>query len=312
MLWHLSQRDDWFPEVEGIPRPEWDLIGGWIDQQVPEADHGDAYTQVAKEWLTRLGRALPGEYRVEETDSFLVLTAQSERDEKLLTTFAETSRARVAEILKDVTTRDVAGKDVLLVIENEEDYYHYASHFYPTEGEFGASNGMYVPDGYGHFLVWNHELSDMEANLAYQLSHAWLETLPVPEWLDRGLCLTLESELIGRDQLWMDDELKEAHLSSWNEESIQGLWTGGIFYLSEEWGGLADGLAEILVRFLLEDRDKFRRFLKEAHYEDGGEEATNTVYERGLGTFVESFLGDGEWSPDPEVLSAYFEAGEGE
>ncbi len=309
-MWHLSQRDDWFPEQLGLPRPEWDLIGGWIDEHVPEAEQGDAYTQVAKEWLDRLGGAFPEDYRIVETEDFLVLTAQSERDTDLLLAFATTNRARVAEILEDVTVRDVSGKDVLLVIETEEDYYRYASHFYPEEGEFGASNGMYVADGYGHFLLWNHDLADMQANLAYQLAHAWLETLPIPEWLDRGLCLTLESELVGRDQLWMDDELKEAHLEAWNEESIQGLWTGGIFYLSEEWAALSDGLAEILVRFLLEDKDRFQAFLKSAVYEDGGEAAALAVYERGLGTFVEPFLGDGEWTPDPEVLQAYFAQGE--
>jgi hypothetical protein len=39
------------------------------------------------------------------------------------------------------------------VLDSEEDYYRYVSIYYPSEGEFALSGGMFIHAGCPHFVV---------------------------------------------------------------------------------------------------------------------------------------------------------------
>ena len=303
MRWDWQQRDAWFPPVDGLPRPDWDAIGDWLEDDVDEADLPRAYDEVLTAWLERLGNALPEDYRVESSDHFVLLTAQDPRQSELLLAFAERARAKVEEGLRDMTERTAVGKDVIVVIEQEADFYRYASGYFPEEGEFAAMSGLFVPDAYGHFLLWNHDLEEMESVLAYHLAEAWLDTLPLPEWLARGLAITLESSILERDMEELDPGMKDAHLTYWGEEEIQAFWSGEAFGDVDGADLLSDSLALVLVTLMSEDPGRFKTFVREAHYEDAGESACETAYGQGLEVFVSGFLGEGQWAPDEEAIA---------
>src|SRR5436305_261109 len=58
---HLSA----IPSAFHLPRPNWDVIGAWIERHVPSAEQPQAWDEVTREWLDTLREALSGPYRLE-------------------------------------------------------------------------------------------------------------------------------------------------------------------------------------------------------------------------------------------------------
>src|SRR5688572_1291841 len=141
---------DLMPVVQGFPRPDWLAIEKIIESAPPSGLH-DAWSDWARTWVQAIGASLDGSYRIKETDTFIVLSAQNDRYVSLLSAFMERARRRILTTLDGIASDDGYGKHVALIFEDQESYYQYATYYFPEAGEFALSTGVFLDVEYGHF-----------------------------------------------------------------------------------------------------------------------------------------------------------------
>ncbi|NOX69475.1 MAG: hypothetical protein GXP15_09835 [Gammaproteobacteria bacterium] len=178
------------------------------------------------------------------------------------------------------------------------------SYFYPDDGEFILSSGIFLNHGYGHFAFPFLEMNEAEATAAHELTHACLKHLPIPLWLNEGFAVTMEDEICGTQPLRMESARLSEHKAFWNEETIQEFWSGKSFNRTDEGSSLSYELARYCLRALAHDIESFASFSNAASFEDAGESAAIEIFRGSLGGLIHQFFGDGNWSPDPDLWPA--------
>ena len=293
---------DLMPVVDGFPRPDWNAIAEQIHNG-PENTWEAEWQLWSHRWLDSVLEQLPDNYRVVESDNFLVLTAQEDRYVDLLSTFLERTLKSILSNLGGIASDDGLGKHVVLMFDNQEHYYQYNLYFYPDEGEFALSSGMFLNVGYGHFVFPYVEQFEAEATSAHELTHACLRHLPLPLWLNEGFAVTMEDDLCGSAPLRMDKERLDEHREFWNADTIQEFWSGTSFQRTDEGNELSYELARYCLRALAHEYDVFSAFANSATFEDGGESSAMEFFGGSLGGVIQQFFGDGSWHPQPDSWS---------
>jgi hypothetical protein len=297
---------------DGFPRVDWDAVCPLIMQEVPEAGLRDAMTSAARDWLVETRDALGAEYRVDESASFLLLSSFSTKHAANLLAFLELARKRIlSQLLPGVAKVRGHGKHVAIVFHDVERYYSYIAYYYPPEGHFAASGGLFVTRGhgrtawgYGHFVLHGRDVAPAERVVAHELTHNCLGHLNIPGWLNEGLATTVESVLMGDNALLVTRQDIEDHQAHWRDGTIQQFWSGAAVHRPDDGSRLTYHLARMAVKALSYDYDCFREFVLLADRKDGGEAAAIKVFGKGLGGLVQQFLGPGEWTPLPETWKA--------
>lgn len=292
------------PIEGGFPRPDWGAIDKLAETQ-SAAESNRFWTGWARRWVEATATQLGNQYQVTETDNFIVLSAQNERYVDLLSSFFERTLRTILETLGGIASGEGYGKNVVLIFDEQEPYYQYMSYFYPDDGEFILSSGVFLNSEYGHFSFPFLEMSAAEATAAHEMTHACLRHLPIPLWLNEGFAVTMEDEICGYQPLQMDSERFAKHESFWNAETIQEFWSGYSFNRTDEGSELSYELARFCLRSLAHDYDVFATFANSASYEDAGESAAIDAFEGSLGGLIHQFFGDGDWSPRPAEWSSH-------
>lgn len=289
--------DNYFTPVNSYPRPDWNKIEKKIQEESPSEDLDEIWSDIAYQWVIAVKSTLPANYHIYDNSYFILLTAETPKYAKSILEILEYSRRTILNSLRGIASDEGYGKHVVMVFETHEQYYSYISYFYPDEGEFAISSGVYLNNGYGHFVFPHHEIAYAEAVATHELCHALLSHLPLPLWLDEGITVNIEGKIIAQRERPMDRWMVEEHLAFWNEKKIQEFWTGRSFSRPDEGQDLSYHLAHFLVQSLARDFQSFKQFVLQAHFEDGGESAARAVYNNTLGYLIEGVLGEGEWSP---------------
>ena len=284
------------PVFEGYPRPEWRAIGAIIDTLPAELVH-DHWCAAARAWQNATARYLGAPYVVRETPNFLVLSPADARASEVIGRFVERAWKQIVVQLDGLAEKGGQGKRVVMLFASDDEYYEYSAFFYP-EGEHPLSAGVFLNDAYGHIAMpLPHEMPQLEATIAHELTHCYVRSLPLPLWLNEGLAVTFENEICMNRPLRMDPDRLGEHQEFWNEETIQEFWEGRSFRRTDEGIDLSYELARYCVRALAHDREPFIEFAKNAKFEDGGEAAAVAVYGGSLGGLIEQFFGPGDWTP---------------
>jgi hypothetical protein len=291
-------------EHEGIPHPGWDAVYAWV-ATFPETRQDAAFLECERAWLGMLARALGGRYRVFESTHALVLSDRPDNEALAALDFVGTTRRRVRRMLEELAGDD-AGKEVLLAFGEVETYSRYARHYVPDLDEGMASAGMCLHAGSVHFLTHGGELWRLEPTVVHELTHAQLDHLPLPLWVNEGMAVNAEQRLTrqGAD-IWEVKALEKKHAAFWTPETIQEFWNGAAFKRPDEGSELAYDLGRLLVNGMCADWAAFKRFAAAANAEDAGVQAAVTTLEVDLGEAVRHFLerDDGEWGPNPDAWS---------
>ena len=294
----MQGSEDLLPIDAGFPRPRWDLIAKSIEAH-PEEEWDRLWLEWARRWVEATAQELGNSYRTSETENFIILSAQDDRYVRLLSDFLERTRRKILTSLEGIAKDEGFGKNVVLIFNGQEPYYKYMAYFYPDEGEFILSSGVFLNGAYGHFAFPFMEMATAEATSAHEMTHACLRHLPIPLWLNEGFAVTMESEICGFQPLRMDSEQFSKHADFWNSETIQEFWSGYSFNRTDEGSELSYELARYCLTALAHDYVAFARFANSAIFEDGGESAAIDAFGGGLGGLIYQFFGDGDWSPKP-------------
>lgn len=281
-------------------RPDWNEVALRIGDSL---DHEDLHSEWSKEcekWLESIVSELGKDYRVEKSPNFSIMSNESERYVHVFSEFLERTLKRILSTLDGIASDKGYGKHVAMIFQDIDQYYEYVGMFFPAEGEFGLSSGMYINEGYGHFVFPSQEIDYIEPIAVHELTHACLAHLPIPLWLNEGIAVLMEDVLAG-NRLFLDKEMAQRHQKYWNEETIQGFWSGESFVAIDEGQELSYHLAHILTRNISQDFTAFAKFSNSANYEDAGKMAAQEFLGLSLTQIVGSFLGEGSWQPDDKL-----------
>ncbi|MCA9135490.1 MAG: hypothetical protein KDB00_01990 [Planctomycetales bacterium] len=283
---------------ERFDQPDWDVIADWVSRN---SDHDKAdriWTELAVQWIDSLITQLPGGYSRFESTEFLLLANCDPRRAKRLLDCCEYSRRTILELL-DGVARDVGfGKHVVFAFPDIDTYYDYISDFYPEEGEFGLSAGIFLNRGYGHFAICMAYGNENDRIIAHELNHALVRHLPLPLWLNEGVTQVIEDSVVGSSHFFVNAEIVRRHRDYWDRDSIHYFWSGESFQFADDGQELSYHLAQVLFRNLMSDyRRKVNDFLNTANYLDSGNGALIQTCGVSLADRVTQFLGDGPWAP---------------
>ena len=289
---------------DSLPRPNWNAIATWVKSDVELALLNETWAQIARDWLTRLSKALPNGYALFESSEFLVLAADEALGQRVLNS-CERARRIILKTLDGVAGDQGYGKHVVLLFAESDSYYDYVADFYPDEGEFGLSGGMFIDDGYGHFVVCPAYDDDYERVIAHELNHALLRHLPLPLWLNEGVTQEMEDVVSDSSYFMVDHEILRRHRCYWNAENIHMFWSGESFLFADDGQELSYHLAYVLFRNLMSDYPgSVNDILNNANFIDAGNAALINACHTSLADRVSQFLGDGEWAPRSEYPSS--------
>ncbi|MEM7012794.1 MAG: hypothetical protein AAF585_15065, partial [Verrucomicrobiota bacterium] len=263
------------------------------------------WEEAAREWVTTLSKQFGPNYFVIETPNFLLLCDARKSVAENIGGFCERALSRIQEFLPDLTWQHRAGKWVILMFSTDDSYYRYTSYFH-SDGEHPMSGGTCLEgEGYVHIAMpVEYEKEYPHTTLAHELTHACFWQLELPRWLDEALAIRMEA-IAGQTpaRIW-DTYYLDQLIQFWNADNIQLFWHGSSWNLPGEFFGFSYGLSEILWRTIELDfrppTEAIVQFIKEADRMDGGEEACRAAFNLSLSDVVAHFLGNGDWTPNPE------------
>lgn len=299
MKLNLSQ----IPGAFHLPRPNWDVIRGWLEEQIPEVEREQAWEDAISQWLDTLNQALGDAYRTLSSGRLVVFAPTCYAHADALLQSADYSLATIMELLGDLASENWRGPLVLLLFEDPEAYYTYLALFYP-EGEWGGSSGVCIKrEGQVHIALLPGHAVQLVAN--HEITHACLCHLPLPEWLEEGI--TQHAEVVqgehARDIRPEDAEEAPEH---WKKHGLQAFWWGNGFHQADKGQTHSYLLARVLFHLLSVDhRHQFADFLRAAHSHDAGESAARAHLGKGLAALAAQFLGPGNWEPVPPNAAAF-------
>lgn len=287
--------------VQHVPLLDWKALADWAQGQGDHTAQVQAIEQGRRAWLLHLRQALWPQMAVRAAEQVLMLSSLDDVEAQALARYVAKARQRATQTLGELAQDGLTERTVILVLDTEEDYYHYVSIYYPEEGEFAFSGGMFIHAGCPHFVVVRADISSLEPVIAHELTHSALAWLALPKWLDEGLAVNTEQRVAGvRGSLYTPYELHRMHRAYWSPERIQAFWTGASFDDADKGNLLSYDLARIMVQQLGQDWPNFVRFVQAAERSDGGARAAQEVLNIRLGALAASLFEQTEhegWEP---------------
>ncbi|WP_067271312.1 hypothetical protein [Mitsuaria sp. 7] len=295
-------------QANGLPILDWQALAEWAPTAGDGADavatgaSADAIERGRHAWLLHLREQLGAHMGLFVTDEAFVLSSLDRKLERSTADYVATARARIQRLMGDVVQFPTGHRSILLVLDDEDDYYRYVS-IYQPDGEFSTSSGMFIDAGCPHFVVVRGHLQHVEPVIAHELTHAALAHLQLPRWLDEGVAVNTERRVAGpQGSLYTPHELHAMHVRHWDAARIQGFWSGESFLKSGDDSSLLSyELARIIVEQMSREWDGFLAFLRAAGgSEDAGAAAAKSVFGIDLGSYAAALVeapSDEGWAP---------------
>ena len=287
--------------TSGLPIVDWSAVGRWIDGIADPAIKDRAWSEAELAWVAHMQVALGPAYRVARLERALLLSTLEPNVAQATLKFMTRTLHRIGGLLDGLARFADLGHDILIVFDDDEDYYRYVSIYYPDSGEFAASGGMHIGHGCSHFVTMKSGLHVIEPIIAHEMTHASLAYLPIPAWLNEGLAVNTEERLSPTPPLFTPQQMNAKHRAFWGPGEVQEFWSGKSF-LRPDASMLSYDLARILVAQFAKEWNAFRDFVLAANVDDAGQASAGRHLGIDLGRAVCAILErrpSSDWSPDP-------------
>ena len=285
---------------EGYPMLDAQAADTWLQGVCDGEPRARARGAIERGWLLHLREALGVHFRLVETGGVSVVSSLEDNVVAATLDFVARTSRRIRRVLKELA-KDTPDRHVLVVFDDDDSYYRYVAYYYPEDGVYAPSGGMFIDAVCSHFVTVKSDLRAIEPVIAHEMTHAALAHLPLPLWLNEGLAVNIESRLSGASPApHTPGEMNQMHRAYWNVSTIKQFWSGDAFHDAGEGVTLAYDLARILVEQLSRDWGRFKQFVRTADFDDSGAAAARTSLSIELGNAVCALLEretSSEWSP---------------
>jgi hypothetical protein len=256
-----------------------------------------------REWLEILCKHLGGRYEIRESAQAMLLSEQPDEAAtetlKLIAGMLDT----LIDALEGAARIDHVGKEIVLLFTEEDDYYSYLAHFYPSSGHWGLSNGVCIREHEVHTVI-NGQKSSFKDVLAHELAHSVVTDLRLPRWLDEGVAQSLTRYVLKQGAFCIAPQRMIDHGRYWHWYGLEGFWSGQSFDRPDDLAALSYELAQLLVAGMnAHNPEAFNSVLREVNYHDAGESAVRAHFGVSLVHFVAQILGPGAWFAPAPILS---------
>jgi hypothetical protein len=295
-------------EGNGPPILNFDALDEWAAGAATPEAVARARADGRRVWLLHFRNWLGGPAELLDVQGSWVLSPYSRGVASAAGRYMADSRRRIVELL-DGVARFPDERGVMIVFNADREYYQYIANYYPEEGEFAFSSGMFINAGCPHFVTLRGDLNDLEPVIAHEMTHFGLSHLGLPLWVDEGLAVNTEHRISSsRRHHATALELLDQHHAFWNDQTIQEFWTGKSFHRTDEGNGLSYDLARAMVELIGRDWTAFQRFAASAQREDGGAAAARAAFSLELGELAAVAVNmprdakaPRHWNPRPEA-----------
>ncbi len=288
----------WDP-TKTLPIPVWESNQPAISEN-DQVELHLYWTQAALAWLERLSTAFDKPLEIYESNDFFLLSALEQRPSEVLLDYAQKAKKRNLATLDGIASDEGYGKHIICVLHDEEDYYRYVSQYYPQDGEFAFSGGMFLQNGYGHFVFRQGEMDSMEPTLVHELAHALLSHLPIPAWVNEGLAVNTERRWAPRPSQYKPHEIAYMHSRFWNTETMQEFWSGRSYLRPDDGNFLSYDLAQRMIALIGRDHGALVNFVNAAVDQDSGHLAAIEQLGLPLNELTLEVIGADFALPDPQ------------
>ena len=286
----------------GFPILDWGPVDQWV-RTLPENRQSAAWTLCERAWLLHVRESLGRAFRVDEGPTAMILSSLEHAAARSMLDYMERTLKRIGALLDGIAHVPEWGKDLLMVLDDQRQYYDYVSHYYPDSGEFAFSGGMHIGDGCSHFVTVKSDVRSLEPTIAHEMTHGCLAHLPIPAWLNEGIAVNTEHRLAGAGRpLHTPEQMHAKHVRFWGPSEIQEFWSGKSFLRPDEGNMLSYDLARILVEQFSRDWTAFAPFARAAKLDDAGNASAIQHLGLSLGAAATAILEQAsspDWEPDP-------------
>lgn len=252
----------------GYPHPDWGTVQHWIESQAhDEAKQAELRRAVAAAWLDEVRDATPDDHRRwrhERVEGLapMVGTVAVQTSKSVDASLATIERA--LSKIRGETPIDPIG---VVALSTKEEYISFTSHYYPEEGHWGTSGGVYINDGSDSFpfiAVPANVKHSIDQVIAHELTHHALRGCNLPLWIEEGLTQMMEEHCTGRTNFHLNREMLERQRERWGGGEISRFLDGTGFHSAEDdEQELTYHLSQLVVRGLLaRDATRFFEFAR--------------------------------------------------
>jgi hypothetical protein len=296
-----------------FPYVDWSAVESWVAKLPSDEIQELAWSTCERAWLLHFRAALGPNYQLSEANDALLISSLEPNVARATLEFMNLTLRRIVHALSGVAAVPESGRDILIVFDDYDGYYKYVSHYYPEQGEFAGSSGMYLHSGCNHFVTVKSDMQIIEPVIVHEMTHGCVAHLPLPAWLNEGIAVNMEQRLgHAGSSLYTPQEMHQKHLEFWGPPEIQEFWSGKSFLRNDEGSMLSYDLARIMVEQIAKDWEAFRDFVLAADRADSGSAAASEHLEVDLAQCVCAILDIEEashWAPDPNLWDSEPEKG---
>lgn len=293
--------------VNGFPLMDWAAVEDWLAVIEDPTARQQARQLSVRAWLLHMREVLGPHFSLQESDDAFVLSSLDSAVAIATANYVSKARKGIARVLGKLAQFPPDQKSVVLVVDDEDWYYHYVGVYYPDEGEFAFSGGMFINAGCPHFVVRRADLATIEPVIAHELTHSAVHHLQLPLWLDEGLAVNTEHKIAGATRgLHTPHQMHAQHRSFWGEVEIQQFWSGESFSRPDEGNALSYDLARVMVQQMAGTWHPFEDFVLNAARGDAGAAAAQMHLGVDLGAYVCALFEkepSSAWSPRDRALA---------
>ena len=192
----LDKVPDAFEFHDGFSRPNWGYIQEAVERAENDLSPRERWEEVVLQWLLRLQREMGGNYTLSRNKHFLCLTTLQRSDAAAFLRLADNSHLEISQRLGDIAWRDTPGPHVVVLFEEEDDYFEYVGFFNPQD-MMSDSLGMHLDYGYPHIAIRSAGGRQDTLTLVHELTHHCVTHLPIPLWLNEGVAQRLQRFIVG-------------------------------------------------------------------------------------------------------------------
>jgi len=284
-------------EAFGLPRVHWDIVHKAMAKAHAEASH-EQWSHVQRQWLLQLAAALGQGFDVLESEQFLMLTrGNGDWIPELL----DGIHSQIVQLAGEPCCNASPARPVVVILAGDARYRQF-TRFYREDGLPDQSIGQCIRDRFP--LVAVPSLAGFKPVIAHELTHAYLAPLRLPRWLNEGAAQRIERLIAIRQRMDRNSTVRQRHRAFWKRVGIQAFWSGEAFKRRRvnDQVILAYQLSELLTTDLIEENAvAFQSFIRAARREDAADAAAVQHYDCALGEIMRCAVGDGDWSPHPEL-----------
>ena len=247
--------------VDGVPQVDCFFVDEWAHSTEPDPDRRrDLVRAVVAAWLDQLATVISApmsRWRTGEVEG--LAPAEHHNSVRRLQRWSGGSLATIRKAMEPIRGGGPLPPLGVVALPTLDSYYDVLSGFYPGEGDFPTSGGVYLngdTDVVFPMLIINATQSwSLEVVLAHELTHHVLADCGLPAWVEEGLAQMMEQRVTGFNSFAVNHEDMMRHREFWSEVGLHSFVSGDAFHEAEgEFQERSYHLAQLVTRSLLETK----------------------------------------------------------